>query len=215
MRKFVSWIIKKIKGLNDEVITPPPASPVTTSPGQESGQVNDFGVNRIALIVGHGHGDSGAEGHGTNEFAYNTWVAEFIKKNLSEKVVEVFYRGAAGIVGVATKAARFNPDLCVELHLNATAGANGCEVLVLKNDTKSERIGRSFANEFTSLFSRRLRQDKGIKWIDSSERGYSSLKAQSSIPRKILVEPFFIDTPSEFIVKEVYADFLLTWLRKI
>lgn len=221
MEKFVNWFKKIISSINRKKVSAPPppgqVPPAVDLPGpppMENSQ-SSFGINRIALIVGHGYSDSGAVGHGTSEFEYNSWVAEFVKKNLTGKVVEVFYRSGTGIVGVALKAAGFKPDLCVELHLNATAGANGCEVLVLKKDSKSEMIGRSFANEFTSLFSRRLRQDKGIKWIDSKERGYTSLYAQSAIPRKILVEPFFIDTPSEFIHREIYADFLISWLRKL
>lgn len=220
MEKFVNWLKKIISSLNRKKVSAPPppgqVPPVVTAPGQVSEMPNNnFGIGKIALIVGHGYSDSGAVGHGTSEFEYNSWVAEYVKKNISGKVVEVFYRGATGIVGVALKAVAFKPDLCVELHLNATAGANGCEVLVLKKDSKSEMVGRSFANEFTSIFSRRLRQDKGIKWIDSRERGYTSLYAQSAIPRKILVEPFFIDTPSEFIHREIYADFLISWLRKL
>jgi N-acetylmuramoyl-L-alanine amidase len=213
MGKFLALIKNWLRGFRGNgsggggaVAAEPERLPAET-PGQNSS------IKKIALIVGHGYGDSGAVGSGTNEFEYNSWVAEYVKSNLAGKSIEVFYRGASGIVGVAMRAAGFKPDLCVELHLNSTKGATGCEVLVLKGDKKSESFGRSFANAFTQTYSRRLRQDKGIKWIESSDRGYSSLKAQAVIPNKILVEPFFIDTLGEFVPREDYAHFLLRWVR--
>lgn len=174
-------------------------------------------IKKIALIVGHGNGDSGAMGWNRfAEFVYNSTVAEEIASSEIGKEIKVFYRGSSGIVGVAMKAVAHNPDLSIELHLNAFNGkAVGCEVLCLDGDEQSAIVGRSFANAFTQKFNRKLRREKGINWITSSDRGYSSLKAVSPIKHSILVEPFFIDTKEEWIEPIAYAEFLKEWIRSL
>ncbi len=174
-------------------------------------------IKKIALIVGHGNGDPGAMGwNDMSEFNYNSFVADEIQRANTGKEIKVFYRGSTGIVGVAAKAVAWGPDLTIELHLNAFNGvANGCEVLVLDGDRVSAKVGEKFAKAFTEKFKRKLRGDLGIKWITSKDRGYTSIKAVSSIKQSILIEPFFIDNKAEWIDPLTYTNFLIGWIKDL
>jgi N-acetylmuramoyl-L-alanine amidase len=181
-------------------------------------QKKDAGAGKkIALIVGHGAGDGGAEAfNGMSEFNYNSFVAEEVEKTIKDKQVKVFYRGAGGIAGVAAKAVAWNPDVCIEMHLNSfNKIAAGCEVLVLSGDEESAKLGRKFAASFCSKFNRKTRGDKGVKWLASSERGGLSLKCLSPIKQAILVEPFFCDNKSEWIEPVEYVKFLAEFINEL
>lgn len=175
-------------------------------------------IKKIAILVGHGAGDSGAIGwNKVEEHEYNKKVASIVSEMNLGKEIKVYFKAKGGWVSTYTEIAKFNPDLSIELHLNAATGnAVGCEVLVLKGHNDSASIGMSFANMFTQKFSRKIRGDKGIKWISSGDRGYGNLVGVSMAATwSVLVEPFFIDTKSEWIEPEEYAKFLAEWLRGI
>lgn len=183
---------------------------------QIQGQVGN--IKKIALLVGHGAGDSGAIGFNkVQEHAYNSFVAEFVAQSDVKKELKVFYKAQGGWALTYLKVATYNPDLTIELHLNAANGkAVGCEVLCLDGDENSAIIGRRFALDFTGKFNRRMRGDKGIKWISSSGRGFGNLvAAKKTSPRSILVEPFFIDTREEWIAQAEYAEFLKTFINNL
>lgn len=196
---------------------PSPVKPVPEKPTSPSNQVPKHDIRKVAIIIGHGNGDSGAMGfNGMSEFNYNSFVAEEVANAKIDKEVKLFYRGSSGILGVAAKAVAWNPDLTLELHCNAFNGtAKGTEVLCLKGDEKSGVVAKSFALAFTKRFSRVLRRDQGINWIDSGDRGAASLKAVSLTKYSILVEPFFLDTPSEWVEPMNYAKFLIEWLNEL
>ena len=178
-------------------------------------EVESFPKKKIAIIVGHGPKgkDGGANTwNGSNEFAYNSLVAEYVKSK-SKHLVKVFYRGSTGIVGVAMEAVAWKPDCSIELHLNSFNGkAKGCEVLCLEGDNQSAILGRSFASEFTQKFDRVLRGEQGVKWLGSRDRGAASLKALSPIKQSILIEPFFCDNKEEWIETSKYSEFLVEWI---
>lgn len=199
-----------IKRIISKII--PSKKPVITTSSGEKGK-----IKKIALLVGHGAGDSGAIGwNKVEEHAYNSKLASLIMEYASiGKEIKVFYKSKSGWPSTYLDVAKFSPDLTIELHLNAATGtAYGCEVLVLNGHSDSAEIGRSFASAFTSQFGRRLRGDKGIKWIGSGDRGYGNLKGASVVGTwSILVEPFFIDTESEWIEPSEYAKFLAEWIK--
>lgn len=174
-------------------------------------------IQKIALLVGHGAGDSGAIGwNKVEEHSYNSKVATLLNSQDLGKEIKVFYKSKSG--GWATtylEVAKFAPDLSIELHLNAANGkAYGCEVLVLNGQESTAEIGRNFALSFTKKFSRRMRGDQGIKWISSGDRGYGNLVGASVVATwSILVEPFFIDTESEWIDVSEYAKFFAEWIK--
>lgn len=173
------------------------------------------GIKKIAVIVGHGNGDSGALGwNGVEEFRFNSEVAEAIKDR-TNKQIQVFYRTSSGIKGVATRAMAWNPDMTLELHLNAFNGkAKGCEVLTLK-DKASVDIGKSFSSTFCKKFNRILRDEDGVVELEKKDRGYFSLKCLDDPAPSILVEPFFIDNKEEWIEPKDYAEFLIGWINEL
>lgn len=172
-------------------------------------------IKKVALIVGHGNGDSGAMGwNGVSEFDYNASVASAIEMSLTEKEVKVFFRGSSGIAGVAKQAVKWGADIVIELHLNAfNSKAKGCEVLCLEGDLLSGEKAKSFAKLFCEKFNRVKRRDAGVNWISSSDRGGLSLRSLSSTSYAILVEPFFIDNKEEWIDPKEYASFLKEWIK--
>lgn len=209
MWNWIKSLFKKKKASAKEV-------PIPEQPTMEDAE--SFPKKKIAIIVGHGPKgkDGGANTwNGSNEFAYNSLVAEYVKSK-SKHLVKVFYRGSTGIVGVAMEAVAWRPDCSIELHLNSFNGkARGCEVLCLSGDNESAVLGRSFASEFSQKFNRVLRGDRGIKWLASGDRGAASLKAVSPIKQSILVEPFFADNKEEWIEAGEYARFLTDWMDKL
>ena len=191
----------------------PPVKPLPEIPTKE--EVDSFPTNktRIAIVRGHGGDDGGADGNGTNEVEYNTWVMKYIEAS-TRRNVKCFYGNSS--MGAVLSSLTFNPDITIQLHLNSYNGqAHGCEVLVVKGDEKSYALAEKFAKDFTSKFGRTLRrpESKGKKILESSDRGVSSLKA--SIGKKILVEPFFIDNKTDFVAKEEYAKFLKEFIDGI
>jgi N-acetylmuramoyl-L-alanine amidase len=181
--------------------------PVEPTPSFPSGKL------KIALVRGHGGKDSGATGNGTNEVEYNTWVMDYVKKNVKNHKVECFYGDSS--VGAVLKSLAFGPDITIQFHLNSyNTLAHGCEVLVLKGDTKSYPLAEKFAEAFTKKFGRFKRQPStnGKKLLGSGDRGFTSLKT-SAIGIKILVEPFFIDNKVDFVPKEDYAKFIVEFIE--
>lgn len=203
-------LFQKDKPKSDNV--PPVVNP--EPPTKE--EVDNFPKKKIAIIIGHGNGDGGANTwNGSNEFAYNSVVAEYIKKHCKHNI-ETFYRGSSGIVGVALKTVSWNPDISIELHLNSYNGkARGCEVLVLEGDNQSAELGRKFAHAFCREYERVMRGDKGVKWISSGDRGAASLKVLKPIKQSILVEPFFADNPNEWIEPLDYAKHMVNFLNEL
>jgi N-acetylmuramoyl-L-alanine amidase len=212
--KFIKWLLElfKIGTQKDEVSTPPIIN--QEIPTKED--IRQFPKKKIAIIVGHGNGDGGADTwNGSNEFEYNSLVAEYVK-NESSQLIETFYRTSSGIVGVAAEAVAWKPDICIELHLNSYNGlAKGCEVLVLEGDKESERLARNFAVSFALKFQRVVRGDKGVKWIGNRDRGAASLRALSPIKQSILIEPMFCDNKLEWIEPNMYAKFLTKWINEL
>jgi N-acetylmuramoyl-L-alanine amidase len=214
MKKFLMWLLGLFKADTQKPVVTIPNSPEAPDSSNTKSE-----IKKVALIVGHGNGDPGAQSKNKkiNEFDYNSEVAKYVSESKDHgKIVKVFYRGKSGIVGVALEAVAWGADLSVELHLNSfNSIAQGCEVLVLKGDNASAEIGRSFAKSFTETFKRMLRREKGINWISGSDRGGASLKAVSPIKRSILVEPLFVDNDAEYLEPKRYADWFIGWLKSI
>ena len=199
---------------NPPVVVVPPSPPIPEIPTKE--EVESFPVDKklkIAIVRGHGGNDSGAVGNGTSEVEYNTWVMKYVEAN-TRRNVRCFYGNSS--MGAVLSSLTFRPDVTIQLHLNSyNKQAKGCEVLVVKGDTKSYPIAEKFAAAFTARFGRVLRRPeaKGKKILESSDRGVSSLKASTGI--KILVEPFFIDNKDDFVSKEDYAKFLTDFIEGV
>jgi len=168
--EFWKKLVSIFKGLrNKPAPTKPPVvikpqEPLPEVPSNE--EVENFPANpglRIALVRGHGGNDGGAEGNGTNEVAYNTFVMEYVAKH-TKRNLKCFYGESS--MGAVTKSLMFRPDITFQLHLNSYNGsAHGCEVLVVKGDTASYPLAEKFAKAFTEKFGRTLRS------VDAHPRG--------------------------------------------
>lgn len=122
-----------------------------------------------------------------------------------------FTRDEHGVAGAARGLKRRGVNASIEPHKNAFNGkAKGFEILVLKGDTLSEHYARMIAENFIDQFpDRKLRHDRGIKWVKRGDRGAASLIAAKANGMEValLVETFFIDNPDEWIEPEVMAKF--------
>lgn len=215
----MNWLKNLLRRIFSKNMNPvpsvPPKQPMPEIPTQE--EVESFPIDKslkIALIRGHGGKDMGAEGCGTNEVEYNTWVMNYVSSKTKRNVK--LFMGDSSMIAVG-KSILWSPDISIQLHLNSYNGsANGCEVLVVKGDTKSYALAEKFAKSFTEEFGRTMRrpESKGKKLLESGDRGIASMKA-SALGVKILVEPFFIDNKNDFVPKEEYAKFLTNFVDKI
>jgi len=201
--------LEKFEKLNSKISEVPP---VINNPSSSESKIKN-----VAIIIGHGAGDSGAVGNGTNEFAYNSKVAQLVLESKEHgKNIKLFWRDSRGISGVNGDVKKYNDDLSIELHLNSYNGsAKGCEVLTLAKDEVSIKIARDFSDKFCAKFNRIKRDGDGVKELNPKDRGHYSLLSVNDPPPSILVEPFFIDNTNEFIQPEVYAKFIIEWLKVI
>jgi len=211
---LVKWLLNLFNN-KGSVKKTEPAQPKIEQPKTEP--IKESDIKKIALLVGHGAGDSGAvcRRNRLEEHTYNSIAAETIAQSDVGKSIKVFYKSNSGWLGTYAKVKLFNPDLTIEMHLNdADSLAVGCEVLCVNKDSKSCEVGKQFASEFCKEFQRRIRGDKGIKWMQQGGRGYMNLVGAKAVsPRSILIEPFFINTESEWIEPSRYAEFLIKFLR--
>lgn len=185
-------------------------SPVINPEVPTKEEVESFPKKKIAILVGHGAGDSGAIcWNGMEEHAYNKQVAEYVA---SKTPVRLFFKSSNGWAPTYLKLGAYNPDISIELHLNSFNGkAVGCEVLCTSQ--KAKHIANSFTASFCAKFSRK---NRGIKWLESGDRGYGNVKSASMISGKaILVEAFFCDNKDEWIEPLTYAQFLVEWINEL
>ncbi len=208
-----NWIKKLFKK------NKPTNSPIEKNPIDEAIQVpkplDPIGSGKVAILVGHGAGDPGATcWNGMAEHEYNKKVAAIIESRLPN--VTIYFKSKiGGWSPTYAKLALSKPDLSIELHLNAYNGsAKGCEVLITGESSRS--IGEMFAAEFCMKYQRVMRGAKGIKKLGDGDRGFGNVySANKSAKKSILVEPFFCDNKSEWIEPSDYAEFLISFLKKV
>lgn len=120
-------------------------------------------------------------------------------------------RDRSGVKGAAESLKSRGCNASLEPHKNAfNKKAHGFEILVLKGDKLSAQYARLFADAFADKYpERRLRHDKGIKWISKGDRGYHNLVAakKAGMDVALLSESFFLDNQNEWISPEEMAAF--------
>lgn len=150
----------------------------------------------VTLIVGHKSTSPGAQniGHSASEYEFNSrlaldiWRAFFYGMGKSEiKITIVHRRTFSTLPGDVN---RTQPDFAVSMHANASfsAKASGSEVFYYHRSAHSAKIAAIFQHEFLDALGL---DDRGIKGIDSEDRGGYLLKNVSA--PIVLCEPFFID----------------------
>jgi len=214
---FLKKLWNAILGKNKKPVALPEVKPIPEP--VKIPKVTKGRFNNIAIIIGHGYGDPGAESWDKkrNEFEYNSIVAKYIKENLPDKIVELFFRDKFGITGVNTRVRVWNDDLSIELHCNSASNSNakGCEILCLGSDKEAIKLGQHLADSFCEKFNRVKRDTDGVKELKKGDRGHYSLTLVDDGQPSILMEPFFINNPNEWIEPLVYAEWLVGELKKL
>lgn len=226
MGKIMNWIKLILNKLSPrksakpvEASTPASSNSSTTSNSSKPAPIEPVKkYKKIAIIIGHGHGDSGAENwdKSRNEFEYNSIVANYIKSKITDREIRLFWRGRTGLTGVNTQVRLWDDDLSLELHLNsADVPARGCEMLCLSGDKQSISLAQDLAAAFCMKFGRKLRDEDGVKELKKKDRGHYSLALVDDGKPSILLEPFFISAKDEWIDPLIYAEFLVDWIKEL
>jgi len=180
-------------------------------------------MKKLAIIVGHGSGnDKGCcygDGKGeTNSaliwgasiwerdvmFNFGQRLCENIFENItfrSERLNLLFLskEGKETEKDIIKQVNRFNPDLAIELHANAsTCNASGSEILI--SHLKYIMLGfdnTKWLSYFTTDIARKLNiRNRGIKLKVKGDRGYPFLSKTKCF--SIITEPFFLDHESDY-----------------
>jgi N-acetylmuramoyl-L-alanine amidase len=214
MWNWIKKLFKKKEEPKKPVETKPNIPEIPDSSNSSEIPSSSKPKKKVVLIVGHSPTDSGAIGwNKVKEFDYNLQVAKMLNKSHG---LDYIVRGKGGIAGAALEALSKNPDLILEMHLNAYNGkAKGCCALVLKADEASAAYARKFTKMFCDKFDRVLRSDKGVLWVDKSARGGFSLSVLYPAKAAILLESFFIDNPDEWVSVEDYYKFMVEFIETL
>jgi hypothetical protein len=171
---------------------------------------------KIALVIGHTELSGGAYSQKlkSNEFNYNSKVAEIVAKNLPN--VQVFKHTSynlgykAMILNTAKKINDF--DIVFELHFNASNGiANGSEALFYFANPKGKEIALNFSKLMQQTFKKKNRGAKSL--YNESHRGFHAVAIPK--PTTIILEPFFGDNDNDCISIENYAGFLINFFKSL
>lgn len=161
------------------------------------------------LVVGHTTSSPGACAPDICEFDYNENLAYMIKRQANN--TEIVYRDSYS--GLPKKINKLKPDLIISLHCNAfNKKASGTETLYYHKSKKSKK----FAQEIQDIMVEVLElPDRGIKPKTSEDRGGYLLK-NTKAPC-VLIEPFFIDNPTDLTVgiyrKQELANRITKWIN--
>jgi N-acetylmuramoyl-L-alanine amidase len=164
---------------------------------------------RLGIVVGHTKLSGGAMGKppiSTSEYVFNTGLAGLIKQVGESRghEVSIFFRDVGNIVGAYKLVKEWQPEVCIELHFNASNGTvRGSETWYLDLNKEDHVMEEEFAqlvqDHICVVFGRGKgpkEGNRGIKEPAKEDRGYFNLSQISQIP-SILIEPFFGDNLDE------------------
>lgn len=180
------------------VVTPAPKP-------NDYGEGNTVFVPRWGIIVPHTREAQGADNHTKKitEYMYGSLMVQSI-------ALPHAFRDEGGVFSAARSLVSRGVTATLETHFNAYNGhAEGCEILVLQGDKLSEHYARLFVEDFAMKYKRKLRGDKGIKFVSKGDRGYQNLIAAKDAGAKvaILSELFFGDNPADYLDYNEQATF--------
>lgn len=152
-----------------------------------------------AVVVGHSLTDEGAcsADGSVREWSWNRPMADVIVEALRAKgrtaVLVLRDEGVGGYAFLPRKVNATKARCAIELHLNAfNRIASGTEALYWKGSVKGTLLATALQKAMVGVLSL---PDRGTKGIDSDDRGGNLLR-QTTMPT-VIVEPFFIDNPSD------------------
>jgi len=211
--KLLKWIISLFSKKEKEVviIEEPVKKPIEIVPPSIPS-----GIKKLALLCGHGAGDSGAICFNKiEEHEYSKKVISLIKDKFPHLEVRTYFKEKTyGWTRVHAQLALFRPDISLELHLNAASGsAIGFEFLI--TNEASRKFGEQMAASFGAKFGRKIRREKGINFLKSGDRGFLNVYSASKFSKiSGIVEPFFCDNKAEWIEPEELAKFYVEFISK-
>lgn len=213
--KILNWIKNLFKKESPKSEAPSKPNPSETPDSSNSSETPSSPKKfKIALSRGHGNIGSGSDGNGIDEVEYVTWVMKDLERR---NIPNVTYHYGSNSAAAMLKAIATFPDLILQMHVNSADSkeAWGTEALVVDGDIKSYKYGEEWCANLNKRFKRKTRREKtkGLKILDSDDRGVSSLRLAKLCP-KIITEPFFLSNKSDIISKEEYADFMEWQLRE-
>lgn len=155
---------------------------------------------KIGVVVGHSVSDPGAvNANGRTEFDYNSELSSVVCDELVGLGHEpvVVWRDRA-YRDMPAKVNALSVDFSIELHCNAfNTTATGSEVLFYRGS----RLGMNLARKLqASIVDCLGLHSRGAKWRETNDRG--GLMLQKTRAPHVILEPFFIDNPSDLEIGE-------------
>ena len=166
-------------------------------------------MKKIAVVIGHDKTSPGA--YSTylrqSEYIYNSEVATYLSN-----IADIYKRPIGSgyktqMINLANEINQKDYDLVVELHFNAfNKIANGCEAVIFKGNSYTEKVGQKFCNLITKEY---CTESRGVKEVSQpNDRGYWFLALMKA--DAMILEPFFGDNKEslKFNDPSKYADIL-------
>ena len=152
---------------------------------------------KIAISVGHNPTAPGAAFENYTEYSEVILIASFLVQNLQREGHLAYIIGTGGLKHKVSQINDIEPDIAVEIHLNAAnTYAHGCETLYCPGSKIGKQLAQNVQTELNKVTNNR---DRGVK-----EGWYHMIKPPNPKAQKdyflaetccpaIIIEPFFID----------------------
>lgn len=156
---------------------------------------------RVAIIIGH-YVNKPNKGVRAFNGQYESKINQNIAKNLHNRLNNLDIRSTVIIKDdpeYLENIKAFDPDFCLELHLNAASvKAKGCEALAL-DEAESINLGDIITDEISNFLKIKQRRNNGVLVIKKGGRGHKNLKLiKDNIGCPcIIVEPTFVNFETE------------------
>ncbi|MGL5315285.1 MAG: N-acetylmuramoyl-L-alanine amidase [Peptostreptococcaceae bacterium] len=148
---------------------------------------------RVMIVSGHDFEKTGCVNTklNVNEYKIVQRIINRVMDLENFKDVDLVYKARnASLNELPKEINKWNPDLAIEVHLNAANGsAQGSETLVWHTSKKGAEYGELFSKVASEKTGYR---NRGILKVKDKENGCVFLKG-TSCPA-ILIEPFFLDS---------------------
>jgi N-acetylmuramoyl-L-alanine amidase len=165
-------------------------------------------MKRVGLVIGHSHKEQGADNKtfGCTEYEWNSKFVPMVASALHALDIQpiIFYRDDLSTLPQEINDA--DVDLVLSFHCNAfNRIASGTEVLHFHKSKAGKRLAQFIQEAITDTLGLR---DRGLKPVTEKDRGGYLL--QKTAAPAVLLETFFIDNDTDFIVADGDKDLLAT-----
>lgn len=169
--------------------------------------INIDGFGDILLVAGHGNGDPGAVGNGYKEADLTREVVNLLSSKIKCDVYDTSKNMYSDLTGSAATEKLKKYKVVVEIHFNATAGAQGTELLV-RNPAQPTNIETAVLKALTDMGF----VNRGFK--DGNWLGNMNKAINAGVQNYFLVEVCFIDSASDMAIYQEKKNELIENLVK-